>query len=84
MCVEVKIGADGRLVIDEESLIVAKETTNESVWETVEEVNLSLTHCYCYSSLPLLLCFLFVALFSLSKHDIIVRLCNCRIECPEK
>ncbi|RCN37290.1 hypothetical protein ANCCAN_16807 [Ancylostoma caninum] len=34
---QVKIGADGRLVIDEESLVVAKETTNESIWETVEE-----------------------------------------------
>ncbi|EYB95228.1 hypothetical protein Y032_0162g3419 [Ancylostoma ceylanicum] len=34
---QVKIGADGRLVIDEESLVVAKDTTNESVWETVEE-----------------------------------------------
>ncbi|KIH59320.1 Myb-like DNA-binding domain protein [Ancylostoma duodenale] len=34
---QVKIGADGRLVIDEDSLVVAKETTNESIWETVEE-----------------------------------------------
>ncbi|ETN73287.1 hypothetical protein NECAME_18405, partial [Necator americanus] len=34
---QVKIGADGRLVIDEESLVVEETATNESVWETVEE-----------------------------------------------
>ncbi|KHJ88546.1 Myb-like DNA-binding domain protein, partial [Oesophagostomum dentatum] len=35
--IQVKIGADGRLVIDEDSLVVANEDTNESIWETVEE-----------------------------------------------
>ncbi|KAJ1350618.1 hypothetical protein KIN20_006448 [Parelaphostrongylus tenuis] len=37
---QVKIGPDGRLVIDEESLVIAETTTN-SVWETINEDRVS-------------------------------------------
>ncbi|KAK6054552.1 Myb-like DNA-binding domain protein [Cooperia oncophora] len=38
---QVKIGPDGRLVIDEKSLVVAETVNDESVWETIDEDRVS-------------------------------------------
>lgn len=38
ICLQVKLGPDGKLVLDETSLVIAEGGRDESVWETIDEV----------------------------------------------